>query len=78
MESMETMRPRTATAVLETRGAFIAHPDRERPKDWTILPRMTCDGRGAKLCHTSDGELEQIQFLLGHASRQLHPMADYF
>jgi hypothetical protein len=25
-------RPRTATAVLETRGAFIAHPDRERDR----------------------------------------------
>ena len=28
--------------------------------------RRTC----AKLCHTSGGELEQIQFLLGHASVQ--------
>jgi integrase len=26
--------------------------------------RRTC----AKLCHTNGGELEQIQFLLGHAS----------
>jgi site-specific recombinase XerD len=25
---------------------------------------------GAKLCHSSGGELEQIQFLLGHASVQ--------
>jgi integrase len=28
--------------------------------------RRTC----ARLCHLSDGELEQIQFLLGHASVQ--------
>jgi integrase len=28
--------------------------------------RKTC----AKLCHSSGGELEQIQFLLGHASVQ--------
>jgi len=28
--------------------------------------RRTC----AKLCHASGGELEQIQFLLGHASAQ--------
>jgi integrase len=28
--------------------------------------RRTC----AKLCHTSGGELEQIQFLLGHVSVQ--------
>ena len=27
-------------------------------------------GGGWKLCHTSGGELEQIQFLLGHASVQ--------
>ena len=31
-----------------------------------MSPRMTC----AKLCHTSGGELEQIQFLLGHVSVQ--------
>jgi len=30
------------------------------------LPRGTC----AMLCQTSGGELEQIQFLLGHASVQ--------
>jgi len=28
--------------------------------------RRTC----ARLCHLADGELEQIQFLLGHASVQ--------
>jgi site-specific recombinase XerD len=36
--------------------------DRIAPHDL----RRTC----AKLCHTSGGELEQIQFLLGHASVQ--------
>jgi hypothetical protein len=48
--------------------------------------RRTC----AKLCHTSGGELEQIQFVLGHASVQTterylgckqnlgHPVNDLF
>src|SRR5712691_1835184 len=48
--------------------------------------RRTC----AKLCHTNGGELEQIQFLLGHASVQTterylgckqnlgHPVNDLF
>jgi len=48
--------------------------------------RRTC----AKLCHTSGGEIEQIQFLLGHASVQTterylgckqnlgHPVNDLF
>jgi site-specific recombinase XerD len=46
--------------------------------------RRTC----AKLCHTSGGEVEQIQFLLGHASVQTterylgcklgHPVNDLF
>jgi len=29
---------------------------------------MTCAEPALKLCHTSGGELEQIQFLLGHVS----------
>jgi hypothetical protein len=29
---------------------------------------MTFAGRARKLCHVSGGELEQIQFLLGHVS----------
>src|SRR6266699_2357824 len=33
---------------------------------WNASRRMIC----AKLCHDSGGELEQIQFLLGHASVQ--------
>ena len=30
------------------------------------VPRRTC----ARLCHAAEGELEQIQFLLGHISIQ--------
>ena len=33
---------------------------------WIILLLMTC----AKLCYVNGGELEQIQFLLGHVSVQ--------
>ena len=39
------------------------------PASRTLLPhdlRRTC----ARLCHLAGGELEQIQFLLGHASVQ--------
>jgi len=31
---------------------------------------MTCAATCARLCHLAGGELEQIQFLLGHASVQ--------
>ena len=52
------------------------------------MPRTTA--RLAKLCHSSGGEIEQIQFLLGHASVQTterylgckqnlgHPVNDLF
>jgi len=33
------------------------------------LSRMT-SAEGARLCHVAGGELEQIQFLLGHVSVQ--------
>jgi len=39
----------------------------ERTKLYHLAPhdlRRTC----AKLCHTAGGEIEQIQFVLGHAS----------
>jgi len=32
--------------------------------------RVIAGCAGAKLCHDSGGEIEQIQFLLGHASVQ--------
>ena len=38
----------------------------ERPVCHGIRLRRTC----ARLCHLAGGELEQIQFLLGHASVQ--------
>ena len=38
--------------------------------NWIILLRMTCAEPALKLCHTSGGELEQIQLLLGHSSVQ--------
>ena len=56
---------------------------------WSILHRMIW-GTCAKLCHTNGGELEQIQFLLGHVSVQTterylgckqnlgHPVNDLF
>lgn len=39
---------------------------------WKLLRRMTLVARRtcARLCHGAGGELEQIQFLLGHASVQ--------
>ena len=51
---------------------------------------MTCGRTCAKLCHSNGGEIEQIQFLLGHASIQTterylgckqnlgHPVNDLF
>jgi integrase len=39
---------------------FPGHRDRTQPQDL----RRTC----ARLCHSAGGELEQIQFLLGHRS----------
>ena len=55
-----------------------------------ILRHTTCAGHARRLCHDSGGELEQIQFLLGHASVQTterylgckqnlrHPVNDLF
>jgi site-specific recombinase XerD len=68
---------------------YVVKDCRERAGLQHIAPhdlRRTC----AKLCHTSGGELEQIQFLLGHASVQTterylgckqnigHPVNDLF
>ena len=51
---------------------------------------MTFAGHAPSLCHTSGGELEQVQFLLGHVSVQTaerylgckqnlsHPVSDRF
>ena len=35
---------------------------------WITWLRMIFVGTCAKLCHVNGGEIEQIQFLLGHAS----------
>ena len=39
-------------------------------RDWSISHRYDLRRTCAKLCHDGGGELEQIQFLLGHASVQ--------
>jgi integrase len=36
---------------------------------WNTLRHTTCEGP-ARNCYTNGGEIEQIQFLLGHASVQ--------
>jgi hypothetical protein len=50
-------------------------PDLNRAKNtvlsgctWIILLLMILSRTWAKLCHVNGGELEQIQFLLGHVS----------
>ena len=44
---------------------------RRRPKNALALCRVRHKRRScARLCHISGGELEQIQFLLGHVSVQ--------
>ena len=62
------MRPFTTTKVLAERVGDLA-PTEGRSDSSQDCPhdlRRTC----ARLCHQAGGELEQIQFLLGHVSVQ--------
>src|SRR5260370_16282139 len=53
-------------------GACLWHIVKESPRVlvWPSWPLTICVGTCARLCHSSGGELEQIQFLLGHVSVQ--------
>lgn len=42
----------------------------QREEHWAIVDLKGKAGHVARLCHTAGGELEQIQFLLGHVSIQ--------
>jgi len=70
-ESRESMPPSEDSKRSATDSTRFHSAPRQRETEGLdhIAPhdlRRTC----AKLCHTSGGELEQIQFLLGHASVQ--------